>query len=150
MMVLTLLSFFRLRYFTDVAETDLWNVVLFFNISLTFCRERVFTQKSFSNFPEERVLIGNSGGDFFLFNDQSFKPIFNHMLSSVIPEFFGNIAPPPAIEQNIIDNEFVFFLFPLSPEYKKRLPFFIRIQMIEPTLATLFSGAEKLVSGSLK
>ncbi len=72
------------------------------------------------------------------------------MLSSMISKFFRNIAPPSAIEQNIIDNEFVFFFVPLSPEYKISLPFFIRIQMVEPTLAALFSWTEKLVSWSLK
>ncbi len=150
MMILTLLSFFWLRHFADVAQTHLWNVVLFLCVGLTLWGKSFFAQKPFSNFPEKRVLIGNSGGDFFLFYYQCFKPIFNHMLSPMIPKFFSNIAPPSAIEQNIIDNEFVFFVVPLSSEYKLSLPFFIRIQMIEPTLAALFSWAEKLVGWSLK
>ena len=72
------------------------------------------------------------------------------MLSPMIPKFFSNIAPPSAIEQNIIDNEFVFFVVPLSSEYKISLPFFIRIQMVKPTLAALFSWTKKLVGWSLK
>ncbi len=37
------------------------------------------------------------------------------MLGSMVSKLFRDVTPPFSVEQNVMDDEFVFFIIPFSP-----------------------------------
>jgi hypothetical protein len=99
-------------------------LVLFFNDGLIFNGDAGLTEESETDFTQKGGLIVGFWGEFLLADDQSFETVFDHVLSSVVSQFFGNFAPSSSMVDNVLDDDSIFFIIPLTSEISKKVTFF--------------------------
>jgi hypothetical protein len=109
----------------DVVFFTQRTLVLFFDNQLLFNGDSGLAKELKTDFTQEGGLIAGFWGDFFLADDQSFETIFDHVLSSVVSQFFGNPAPSSSMVDNEFNNDSVFIFLPLTSKNKQESYLFL-------------------------